>query len=243
MAAQFNGVNQGLSVAAPRSQFRNKSAASVGCWARFDQLVIDRVMMKFSTGLGSNTTRLSLGITSGAAIQVGCRILDSDSSATHSVLLATPPEAGDWHHYLVAVNYTTRTFQLYYDGALVNTTLMTAVTAGNTSDTNSLSGGIGIANPPTGNAFWSGSIEDMKFFDRIISPAEALTIYTMRGRDHIWEGITGYWPLNDLGPSVAIATAVDVSGLGGAASPIGAPVFGEGITSTRGRPRLRRSEP
>jgi hypothetical protein len=240
MALRTNGTDQGLSVIAPRSQFRNLSEATICCWANFDPFATtNRIMIKFSTATGSNTTRISLAITTALRIEVACRILDGDSLAIHQITLSTPPGPGEWHHYAVAFSFTFRRFQLYYDGELLNTTSMTAVTAGNTSDTDSLSGGIAIANPPTGNSFWPGLIDDMRIYQRLLGPAEIATIKTSLGADAIMGSLVSRWTLNELAPDVAVVGAADVSGNGAMALPIGVPVYGPGI----GRPRMRQMPP
>jgi hypothetical protein len=240
VAAKFNGTDQGLSVGGARGQFRNVAASTIACWARVESaMATDRVFMKFSTATGSNTTRVSFGLSANlAGIAVGCRILDADALSSHAANFGTPPGIGEWHHYAVAFDFSVKRFYIYYDGALFNSTQMVNPTAGNTSDTASLSGGIGIANPPTGNSFFPGSLDDVIFFNRLLGPAEIQTIYGSRGRDFILRGITGRWQLAEGGEGVAIATAVDVTGLGGSASPIGAPVYTGGTTARRRRPRM-----
>jgi hypothetical protein len=235
----MNGTDQGLSVGGARGQFRNRSAATICAWAKLESSpgATDRIIVKFSTATGSNTTRVSLGISTTLGIQVACRILDADTLSSHQIVLGTPPAVGAWHHYAVAFDFTLKRFYLYYDGVLVNSTQMTNPTAGNTSDTASLTGGIGIANPPTGNSFWPGSLDDVVFFSRLLGAAEVQTIYASRGQDFILHGITGHWQLAEGGGGVAVATAVDVSGLGGSAAPIGAPVYSGGLTLTRRRAR------
>ncbi len=235
VAVQFNGTDQGLSVGGARNQLRNLSAAAIACWARLESSpgATNRIIWKWSTATGGNTTRLSLSITTTFGVSIGCRILDADTLATHTSIFSTPPGIGEWHHYIVSIDYSIRTFYLYYDGALINTTLMTVPTAGNTSDTASLTAGIGIANPPTGNSFWPGSIDDMLMFNRLVGPAEAQTIYGSRGRAFLLNGITGCWQLAEGGEGVAVVQAADVSGLGGTASPVGAPVYTGGLTVKR----------
>jgi hypothetical protein len=246
MAVKFNGTDQGLAVGGARGQFRNVAASTICAWARIESELgaTNRIIVKFAQGTGDNTTRVSIGITTTFGIQIGCRVLDADSLASHTILLGTPPAIGDWHHYAVAFNFATRTFQLYYDGALVNTTIMTAVTAGSTSDTASRTGGIGIAGlAPPGNSFWPGSIDDVIFYNRVLGPTEIQTIYTGRGQAFILDGITGHWQLAEGGEGVIVATAADVSGLGGAAVGVLSPTYTGGVTSThrrRKRPEARR---
>ena len=76
-----------------------------------------------------------------------------------------------------------------------------------------------------------------EFRRRLLGAAEAQTIYASRGQDFILSGITGHWQLAEGGQGVAVATAVDVSGKGGSAGPIGAPVYTGGLTLTRRRAR------
>jgi hypothetical protein len=237
MAVQMNGTDQGLSIGGARGQFRNVAAGTIALWARLESAfaATDRILVKFTTGTGANTTRVSLGLSTTLGVQVACRILDTDTISSHQIVLGTPPAVGEWHHYLVTFDFTLKRFYLYYDGILANSTQMTNPTAGNTSDTASLAGVIGFENPATPNRFWPGSLDDVVTLNRLVGPAEAQTICNSRGRAFILDGITGHWPFAEGHDGVAIATAADVTGQGGSASPVGAPVYIGGLTQQRRR--------
>jgi hypothetical protein len=232
----MNGTDQGLTIGGPRNQFRNVAAGTMAMWARIESpfAVTDRILMKFSTGTGANTTRVSIGIAAGiVGIQIGCRILDGDTLASHQSNFGTPPGIGEWHHYLVTFDFTLKRFYIYYDGALFNATQMTATTAGNTSDTASLAAYIGYENTASPNRFWPGSMDDVVCFNRLVGANDAQTIYASRGRAFLLNGLTGYWQCAEGGEGVAVVQAADVSGLNGGASPLASPTYTGGITLKR----------
>lgn len=240
MAVQMNGTDQGLSIGGARGQFRNVAAGTMAIWARIEGVfgATDRILMKFSTGTALNATRVSFGFSTTLGMQVACRILDADTISSHQFSLFPPPALGEWHHYAVAFDFTLKRFYAYYDGALANSTQMANPTAGNTSDTASLAGVIGFENPATPNRFWPGSLDEAMTFNRLLGPAEIQTLYNSRGQACILDGITGHWQLSEGHDGVAIATAADVTGQGGSAAPVGAPVYIGGLTQKRRRRKL-----
>jgi hypothetical protein len=235
MAVKFNGTDQGLSIGGARGQFRNVAAGTIAAWARIEAGfgVTDRIMVKFTTGTGLNTTRVSLGLDTAFRVTVACRILDADTISSHAITLFVGPNVGEWHHYLVTFDFTLKRFYLYYDGVLANSTQMVNPTAGNTSDTASLAGDIGFENPASPNRSWPGTLDDVFCLNRLVGPGEAETIYGSRGRAFLLNGLTGYWQLAEGGEGVAVVQAADVSGLGGSASIVGAPTYTGGITVKR----------
>lgn len=236
MAVSFNGTDQGLSIGGARNQFRNTAAATICLWAKLTSLPPgNRTLVKFSTGTSATSNRAEITVTASLTFRVGTKILDTDIGSLNSFGTTPAIAVGDWRHYAVVWNYSIKTFYAYLDGVLQNTTILSAAneTAGNTSDTASLSASIGCADPPTGAQFFPGVIDDVVTFNRLLGPAEIQEIYASRGRAFILDGITGHWQLAEGGEGVALVQAVDVSGFGGGATPIGTPSYTGGITLKR----------
>ncbi len=242
MAVLLDGVAEYLSVQGARNQLRNVGVATVCLWARADIVPVttNRIMMKWSNGTGNNTTRASIGFTTASQLEVAGRALDGDALSTLDFVAGVFTQ-GPWQHVVVVFNFTKASCLVYMNGgSSVSAGSFTNMTAGNTSDTASLTGGIGGAGAPAGNSFWPGALDDLRIYQRVLSPSEIATIYTAKGTDGIEDAaLAGRWPMRELGEGVAVVGAADVTGLGGLATPVSTPVYAPGIT--RGRRRQRRA--
>lgn len=74
----------------------------------------------------------------------------------------------------------------------------------------------------------SGTGEDFRIYNRVLTANEALTLYSIPGEDGIVDGLVGRWLFNEGAPSVAVSDAnlfIDLSpsenAMTGAASPSG----------------------
>jgi len=72
---------------------------------------------------------------------------------------------------------------------------------------------VGRGGKDTGSATWDGLISDMKVFNRALGAEEVKTIFTLRGRDGIVDGLLGCWRLNDqpIGTIMGTGDFVDTS--------------------------------
>jgi hypothetical protein len=140
-----------------------------------------------------------------------------------------------WHH-CVLLNYDdagTYRFRMYQDGAAVGTTAASG-TATNAYDV-LIGARRGTGNTGSGFLF-SGSLDDMRVYNRALYVSEIETIYAARGRDSIVFGLVGRWVMLDREPGVTASGTNQVKDWSdqqnhGTAS--GSPSFSESYTVSR----------
>lgn len=78
-----------------------------------------------------------------------------------------------------------------------------------------------------------GRLDDFRIYNRILSAAEILTIYSCRGRDNIYEGLIHRWVMNEGAPGTAVSSVIDLTGnLNGTA--VGNPTYAASSLRCRG---------
>lgn len=98
---------------------------------------------------------------------------------------------------------------LYINGAPVAVVTLIAPVGAAGSDTG---GAIRFAvSRRAGTTLLTGNMEDMRIYNRILSPQEVSTIYAARGVDGIVSGLLHRYPLDDRAPGATAAGAVDVT--------------------------------
>jgi hypothetical protein len=113
--------------------------------------------------------------------------------------------------YFVAATYDGATMRVYIDGDQDNS----KSASGNISQssTNIWIGDQGIT---AGQRDFDGTIEDVRVYSRALSAAEIKTIYSLRGRDGIRQGLEGHWLMNEAHPGLAVpATANQIRDISG----------------------------
>ena len=164
---------------------------------------------KATTTAGTQTI---LGSATGASNQVYLQIVSGNLTSLRyngSVYagFTSAVSAGSWYHAVLASNGITTA--LYVNGVIVSTT----TASGTTSGTNATYLGCDT----TGAGQWfNGLIDDVGFYNRVLSPSEITTLYTNATL------LTGYWAFeNNL--------AYDLSGNGNNGTLNNSPTFVTGI--------------
>lgn len=80
----------------------------------------------------------------------------------------------------------------------------------------------------SGIYYLNGAIDDIRFYNRVLSANEILTIYNSRGKDKIIDNLIGNWKCNDRAPGSTGSILYDFSNNYNGTLMSGA-VFGEGI--------------
>ena len=81
---------------------------------------------------------------------------------------------GKWHHLFTVVDRTAQTQTLYVDGISVASSSIATVT-GSVDNANQIR--IGTNSGGTGSSFFNGMIDDVRVYDRALSPAEVQALY------------------------------------------------------------------
>ncbi len=68
---------------------------------------------------------------------------------------------------------------------------------------------------------------DLRYYNRVLSHEEIITIFTLRGKDNIINGLLGRWPMRGVvGASpVGVGSVMDLSENGNNGTPVGPPVY------------------
>lgn len=152
---------------------------------------------------------------SSAAIQFGMRDGGIKVWGWGNVLRVIGPATytNTWFH--AVWTYDGSDNRLYYNGSLVG---------GPTSGTQSgvpdeiFYSGYNLSASET----FTGQLEDVRFYDRVISVAEMETIHSSGGRDGILSGLLGRWMFNEASLGQQVSTAVDLSQNRNDLVPVGA---------------------
>lgn len=179
----------------------------------------------------SGSSRMSL-LYDNANLQFAIRTLDTDGGGILSAPFTFT--GGVWRHIAGVINFTTRVTTVYVDGVPISTATLGGITAGNTSNTNAKNAAIGAADDLNGQNF-DGDIEDVRVYERFMSDAEILTIYTTCGKDGIWDGCRMRYLMQELAPAESVILVPSVGTLGRGASPVNGPVYSSGVNVTRRR--------
>lgn len=119
-----------------------------------------------------------------------------------------------WHHYVLVINGTVGTF--YIDGVPDsggNFSPQLSPASANNLEIGSAFAGLAGAN--------KGSMDDVRIYSRVLSPAEIVQLYTMGGgkinktdttRPDLKSGLVGHWTMD--GKDTTVTTAIDKSGNG-----------------------------
>lgn len=76
-----------------------------------------------------------------------------------------------------------------------------------------------------------GLLEDVRFYTRALSLAEILTMFTLRGKDNIINGLLWRWKMNERAPGQTATVASSIIDLAGNfnATPVNTPIYQAGI--------------
>lgn len=120
-------------------------------------------------------------------------------TSTGQSLLEEPDVIYDDILYFYCMTYDGSDVRLYLDGELVDTDSRT----GNITNTDSPDTVIGTDSYQITTRQFDGIIEDVRIYNRALSPAEVATIYSARGRDSINYGLLHRWLLNEQSSGVS----------------------------------------
>ena len=136
---------------------------------------------------------------SGSATRLRFR-LKTDGTTTTLVASSGDLQEGEWTH--AAAVYDGSEMRLYKDGALVGSTSKTgALSTSSSIDVN-------IGRNPDGYGEWQGAIDDVRLYDRALTPGEVSTLYTSVDTDSDNDGIDDGWEFTWFGNlSTANATS------------------------------------
>lgn len=212
MAANFNGTSQHLLLPYRAAMNTNTFSFSFWLWSSSTATALQAIISRRN---GTRTTR-AFEILS-ASNRIRLTVL-----GTNFTLNGNKP-VSVWTHYVCQYDRNTGVVQIYVNGVLqlsstatinIPTNITTAITVA-CRDT----GSIGTR--------WPGILADVRMYNRTLTAAEVMNVYTMKGRDRVKQGLVFRYRLNEgLRAAETVSVAKDQMGLFNATS-VGSPVYAE----------------
>jgi hypothetical protein len=207
--ASNDSLRQGVQI----PSLNNVGASSVTFWVRTKTIpsLMCPAAWSVSGASPTGTSRLQTAIDSalGPGYAIQTRVLDGDAQA---VLNANnQATAGILDFIAMTFNCQTLALKIYKNAVLVASGTATGNTAGNTSATNSAAGQIS-GNEDSGSLFLDGDIEDVRLYNREITPDEITTMFVCAGVDGIVFGLQQRYCLDDgfVGQTMLARNPTDV---------------------------------
>ncbi len=158
-ALKFNGTTS----LATNTYVLGAGSFSVGMWIRFDRFVVnDRVIDAQITGPADGFTLIV-----GAANSLSFTIRNSTTNVA-SISNVDDLQAGRWHH--IVCTYEVNSVKYYLDGVIQSRDTSATMTASAAVFT------VGRRSPSSSN-FLNGAIDQMLFYERVLTPVEVEGLY------------------------------------------------------------------
>ena len=209
----FDGVDDYVAINGNSSNIANltNSSFSFSVWA-------------FPTGVPSETGQIicrtghHLGIEYQPSKYINALIWDENSKAYH-VGISNSNE-NSWHHFVYTYNSITRSMGFYVDGVSIGSVTMEADIKNYSTDYIVGMGNTDLSSPHSYP--FSGNIDELAFFDKVLSSDEILELYKSGGELNLTSNsgnyvsssnLVGYWRFDEgTGTTVADASGNNNSG-------------------------------
>lgn len=199
MALEFSNVEQYVNVPDNALLRRYQTDFSLSCWLIHDTEGTSHVAPIFSNRSTDSGEAGSLWYIRGSAdaVNVGKLVFDAEqTTGTRSSYSSSTISTATVHNVVTTFEYNgsdTNIVKHYIDGALDRTT---------NNVSNILSGthynAIGTEGWRNAAYTFDGKIWDLRQYNRVLSANEIAEIYHKRGADRVWQGLVGWWRLDEL---------------------------------------------
>ncbi len=212
-------LGQGLSFDAANSQYvalpatasvKGLSAASVSAWVYFTAA---GGRIYYESQVSDGATRFGMRQNSDGTAETTCR-KDGDSSP--NLVSAATYSLNAWHHVAAVCDTVSDNLILYVDGAQAAIDTAARDPFSSTNPANTIAIGAYTASTPS---YFTGTIDDVRIYNRALSPQEVADLYNLGTATHngsqntaLTTGLVGLWSFD--GPDVSGTTAYDRSGQG-----------------------------
>ncbi|WP_433357287.1 LamG domain-containing protein [Microtetraspora malaysiensis] len=187
-AMQANGSSGYAITAGP--VVTTTSSFSVSAWARLPEVKPNHAAI-VATQIGANKSGFELYYSSSYDRWIFNRYnTDTADNAITRAIATTAPQGGEWSHLVGVYDSVAKTIRLYVNGTLQATTAFT--TPWNATGPVQLGAGwYGKL-----DAFFSGEMDDVRIFERIVTPEEVGNLFTQH------PVVAARWKLNDSASAV-----------------------------------------
>lgn len=215
------GSSEGIIVPNHASLTLASSNITLSAWAKPVPGATRQMINKNATT--TPNTQYQLRLQKSGAPNLKVRFSFQDVSHTP----ATNVNNNQWNH--VVGTYDGTDLRIYLDGAfdsLLNS-------SGLTMTDNGQPVGLGF----NGNDQFlpmDGDMDDLRIYDRALSAAEILTLFTLRGKDDIINGLVSRWTMREREPGIgptAAGSIKDIGPSGNDGNPTNTPTYTDGILS------------
>ena len=230
----FDGKDDRVALKGTKSKYQHfiKGQGSILLWVKPSKVLV-----------GDNKNDRQFALSSSGSIQPNHRDINIGMntkgnwwlvlSDTENYLVQTPsakpkPEAGTWYHLAVVFGGSDR--GLYINGK-------------KQASWDQFSGNTGkwqhplhLGYAPDSNRNWFGAVNDVRFYERNLSPSEVRKTMYNSGKDVVEEDLAGYWPMTEGNGS----TVHDRSGNGNHGKIDGAKWTGDILPSTFLNPSIQK---
>ena len=176
-ALNFDGSDDHIDIPNSFGLFDGTSAFSLSLWAKPDSLPSSDdwqnapMLINFR---GENSFFMTLADGSSTPDRVGARGNYSGSGWT-TVVESNPLTVGDWVHLVVTYDPASG-YTLYENGSSLDTSSMTETINVDNSQNN-----IGADDDSGTDRFFDGALDDIRIYDRVLSPSEVSTLHAYDG--------------------------------------------------------------
>lgn len=229
MALEFSNVEQYVNVPDNALLRRYQTDFSLSCWLIHDTEGTSYVAPIFSNRSTDSGEAGSILYIRGSAdaVNVGKLVFDAEqTTGTRSSYSSSTISTATVHNVVTTFEYNgsdTNIVKHYIDGALDRTT---------NNVSNILSGthynAIGTEGWRNAAYTFDGKIWDLRQYNRVLSANEIAEIYHKRGADRVWQGLVGWWRLDEkpTGQTASGGSSViDLSGNGNHGTPMNSPIY------------------
>jgi hypothetical protein len=177
---------------------------SVSCWANFDALQNKDIVSKQT----SSNRGFSLQTDDWDPDTYIHMVIAVTSSQTKSSGWALNPVTyGKWHH-LVGVFIPSTAIQIWQDVTKKEKTVDIPASMHDPSNN------VIIGGRPDNIGNVNGKIDDVRIYNKSLSPAEIQTIYAANGHDGIIDGLVSRWLMNEKSPGTTVSGTNSVKDIG-----------------------------
>lgn len=226
MALEFDGSSQYINVTQTKDlPIYNKVTYSVCGWIKAP----DGQVNKRCFSEGNSSATISIGgplftIGSGQENKLQMYIRNDANNELLFTYSTTTVYDNTWHHFCWVDNNGTAS--LYIDGVLDATNFNYTRSGTFTLNTTSIGAIVRAA-----VSHWiEGELFDFRCYSRCLSANEIAEIYHKRGSDKVWQGLVGWWRMDEktsTQTASGTSTILDLSGNGNHGTPYNSPVYRE----------------
>lgn len=188
-ALSFDGGTQFVEVASDSSL--DSESFSTSFWFNSEQLRIQGILGKWLLPNSVNSWRVFMSDTNG--------VIDFDAQGEIGNVATGNTVVGAWYHYVATYDAVGDDIVVYLDGSQVNTG-----STGGVGMKNNVSGSLKIGGR-TGDNYFNGSIDDVRVFNRSLTPGQVASLYNLTRTNRTLTGFSD-------GPHNVIVYANDSNG-------------------------------